>query len=121
MRVLHSERHSLLSDLPCLTLYLSTSRSCKDAWADENNIIHGAKYKKAQDECVGPWSESLSSKDKQNRHNTGWNNQFALPWEVSAYWDFTGEIFIRRTEAKYLFQPREGSEGNWVPGTGHSV
>ena len=40
-------------------------------------------------ECEGPWKESLSEKEKQNRHNTGWSNQFALPWEVSAYWDFT--------------------------------
>ena len=28
-------------------------------------------------------------KERQLRHNTGWSNIFAFPWEVSAFWDFT--------------------------------
>ena len=47
---------------------------------------------KAKAECVGPFNDtvdSMTEKEKQNRHDTGWNNQFALPWEISSYWDFT--------------------------------
>merc|ERR1712241_220587 len=65
---------------------------CKNAWADENNIIHGGKYKRAKDECVGPYNttvDTMTEKEKMNRHATGWSNQFALPWEVSSYWAFT--------------------------------
>ena len=56
---------------------------------------------------MGPWSESLPEKDRQNRHNTGWSNQFALPWEVSAYWNFTtrqdrGDIY-QLEEDDYIF------------------
>ena len=73
-----------------MTLCLRTDiGACKNAWADEKNIIHGAKYMSARAECLGPYNDSMTEKEKQNRHSTGWNNQFALPWEISSYWDFT--------------------------------
>ena len=47
---------------------------------------------RARAECVGAYNDtedSMTEKEKQNRHATGWSNQFALPWEVSSYWAFT--------------------------------
>jgi len=32
---------------------------------------------------------SRDTAERQLRHNTGWNNQFAFPWEVSSFWNFT--------------------------------
>ena len=67
------------------------TKGCEGAWADENNIIHGAAYEPPLDEVVGPYS-AVDENDNQQiklRHNTGWNNQFAFPWEISAYWNFT--------------------------------
>ena len=72
---------------------LKTDRMCSAAWADENNIIHGAKYE-------GPWSEDyiiggfnaslpMTPLEIATRHAVGWNNQFAFPWEVGAYWNLT--------------------------------
>ena len=43
-------------------------------------------------ECVGPYNDtagSMTEREKNIRHATGWSNQFALPWEVSSYWAFT--------------------------------
>ena len=84
--------------LPCVTGYdedqkpiLKSSRNCADAWADENSVIHGAGYNKPLDACDGPYSE-VDRTDWNMvgcKHATGWNNQFAFPWEVSAYWNFT--------------------------------
>ena len=42
---------------------------------------------KAKAECVGAYNDtvdSMTEKEKQNRHGTGWSNQFALPWEISS-------------------------------------
>ena len=67
-------------------------RACKNAWADGDNIIHGGKYKKARSEYLGPYNDtagSMTEREKNERHATGWSNQFALPWEVSSYWAFT--------------------------------
>jgi len=68
----------------------------KDPWCRgssfiENNIQVGGKYMKPNAEVKGPFSEvdMNDTKERQNRHNTGWSNIFAFPWEVSAYWDFT--------------------------------
>ena len=65
-----------------------TTDSCSEAWFDEDTIIHGAPYQDPYDEVVGPFNSSDSS-EKQLRHNAGWNNQFAFPWEVGAYWNLT--------------------------------
>ena len=67
-------------------------RACKNARADGEKIIHGGRYKRARAACVGAYNDtadSMTEKEKQNRHATGWSNQFAMPWEVSSYWAFT--------------------------------
>ena len=68
---------------------ISSSNGCKAAKADENNVISGEKYKKPFSKIEGAYSEATTAKEKQDRHNSGWSNMFALPWEVSAYWNFT--------------------------------
>ena len=65
------------------------SKKCENAWADDDNVIHDGPYERNEDISGGPYSDDLSSDEKQLRHNTGWNNQFAFPWEVSAFWNFT--------------------------------
>ena len=78
---------------------LSTTSKCAGAWADEDNIIHGAAYKGPHDACVGPWSsvDPADSKELQNRHNQGWSNMFAFPWEVCSYWNCsTRQVFQSR-------------------------
>ena len=84
--------------LPCVTGYdedqkpiLKSSRSCADAWTDESGVLHGAKYNKALDACDGPYSEvDRNDKNLVNcKHTTGWNNQFAFPWEICSYWNCT--------------------------------
>ena len=42
----------------------------------------------------GPELDNICSdnKERQLRHNTGWSNIFAFPWEVSAFWDFTTRL-----------------------------
>ena len=62
---------------------------CKNAWADENNVIHDGPYERDDEISGGPYSSDLSMGEKRLRHSTGWNNQFAFPWEVSAFWNFT--------------------------------
>ena len=74
------------------TPIISRSTSgCKNAWADENNVIHGATYRSPLGECVGPFSavDKTDTAERLKRHQTGWSNQFAFPWEIGAYWNFT--------------------------------
>ena len=82
-----------MTETDLLTLYLRTEvRACKAARADGEKIIHGGRYKRARAACVGAYNDtadSMTEKEKQNRHATGWSNQFAMPWEVSSYWAFT--------------------------------
>ena len=72
---------------------LKTDRMCSAAWADENNIIHGAKYDGpwTEDPIIGGFnaSEPMTPLEIATRHAVGWNNQFASPWEVGAYWNLT--------------------------------
>ena len=70
---------------------LKSNHNCKDAWVDENNVVHGARYMKSLEVCEGPYSE-VDKTDKREvdlRHTTGWNNQFAFPWEIGAYWNLS--------------------------------
>ena len=71
---------------------ISTSTyGCENAWADENNIIYGAAYTSPLGECVGPFStvDQTDTDERLKRHSTGWNNQFAFPWEIGAYWNIS--------------------------------
>ena len=63
--------------------------SCKNAYCDENNVVHDGRISDPDPEVVGPWTEDLSDIELQNRHNCGWNNQFAFPWEVGMFWNMT--------------------------------
>ena len=62
---------------------------CTDAWCDKNKVVHGGRLEGVMPELHGPWSEDMSGNEKQQRHNTGWNNQFAFPWEIGMYWNLT--------------------------------
>lgn len=73
---------------------LDSAHRCRNAWADDNNVIHDAGYDDPLEVCDGPYSEV----DRENpdnddlvkcKHTTGWNNQFAFPWEVCAFWNCT--------------------------------
>ena len=70
---------------------LAKTSGCAEATADERNVILGASYKGPQDECPGPYSsvDPNDAKALQNRHNTGWSNMFAFPWEICSYWNCT--------------------------------
>ena len=70
-------------------LITKETAGCEGAWADQQNIIHGASYQDPLEECPGPFSSVDPSDQKalQNRHNTGWSNMFAFPWEVCSYWN----------------------------------
>ena len=67
----------------------SKFRKCKDAWCDDNKVVYDGGKQYIYSETVGPWSEDLSNKEKLSRQAQGWNNQFALPYEVGMYWNFT--------------------------------
>ena len=70
---------------------ISTKSYCQNAWADEDNVIHGAGQASPLAECLGPFSavDMTDVTERLNRHRTGWSNMFAFPWEISAYWNFT--------------------------------
>ena len=62
---------------------------CNTATCDENHIQLNARTANTYKEPVGQWTDSLSTKEKGERHNAGFNNQFAFPWEIGFYYDFT--------------------------------
>ena len=69
---------------------IKNSHFCKNVWVNKTtNIVHGAKPSYTNTPIIGPWSQDMSRKEKQTRHNHGWSNQFAFPWEISSYWKFT--------------------------------
>jgi len=77
---------------------------CKNVWCDENLVEHNAGYDGALAEVVGSWTEDAS--DKQNRHNTGWDNRFAFPYEIGLYWNFTvGGVAQRAVGCAGLDEP----------------
>merc|ERR1711892_320682 len=77
---------------------------CKNVWCDENLVEHDAGYDRALAEVVGSWTEDAS--DKQNRHNTGWDNRFAFPYEIGLYWNFTvGGVAQRAVGCAGLDEP----------------
>jgi len=64
--------------------HFNNKKICENAWCDENNIVHDGPLVDVNPEPIGPWTEE----DKRNRH-VGWNNQFAFPWEIGFYYNFT--------------------------------
>ena len=60
------------------------SKYCAEASCDNNGVLKDGIHKGLDKKVEGPWSEN----DKAGRHG-GWNNQFALPYEVGLFWNFT--------------------------------
>lgn len=60
---------------------------CKDVWCDENNVEHGAGLQTVDPLITTPWHPNAS--DAMARHVQGWSNQFAFPWEVGMFWNFS--------------------------------
>ena len=82
-----------------------TSKHCKppkaDGWIDTtdgNNILKGIPYMETFHKIDTPYAD-VDPTDFENdddykfelrrRWHCGWNNQFAFPWEISSYWNFT--------------------------------
>lgn len=70
---------------------VTTSGKCVNAWCDENQIEHGVEPYGAYSVVNGSWYEGVE--DADTRHVTGWNNQFAFPWEIGAYWNLTSQEY----------------------------
>ena len=54
-----------------------------------NNVVQNPQVQNVQPQITGPFSEDMSNKEKQYRHNCGWDNQFAFPYEIGMYWNLT--------------------------------
>lgn len=87
--------------------------SCGNAWCDKNMVEHGADLAGALNPVVGPWREGLS--DQDNRHNHGWDNQFAFPYEIGLFWNMTvGGVGQRAVGCAGLDEPFGTiTEPNW--------
>ena len=79
-------------------------KKCANVTCDENGVQHGAALAGADPEVVGPWTEEAT--DQTLRHSAGWNNQFAFPWEIGLYWNFTvGGVAQRAVGCPGLDEP----------------
>ena len=67
----------------------SSTKLCKNAVCGENNVVQNPQVQNVQPQITGPFSEDMSNKEKQYRHNCGWDNQFAFPYEIGMYWNLT--------------------------------
>ena len=73
----------------------SSTKLCKNAVCGENNVVQNPQVQNVQPQITGPFSEDMSNKEKQYRHNCGWDNQFAFPYEIGMYWNLTtGGLYI---------------------------
>ena len=90
-----------------------SSRWCANAKCTKDLVMTGQKTLGRKSEISGPWSEDAA--DFQDRHNQGWNNQFALPYEVGLYWNFTvGGVGQRAIGCPGLDEPfGTVDEPNW--------
>merc|ERR1711892_1541771 len=95
------------------TCVIKNRSRCKDTWCDANNVQHGAYLENVAPEVVGPWTENAT--DQQQRHSSGWNNQFAFPWEIGLYWNISvGGIGQRAVGCPGLDTPfGTVAEPNW--------
>lgn len=89
-RIIYSKCVSSVDDEGKCVIDTSLNK-CKDAYCDENNVEIGVSTTSVNDPVVGAWSADAS--DLQNRHNSGWNNQFAFPWEIGLYWNLTTQHY----------------------------
>jgi len=95
-------------------------KKCENVWCDENHIEHGASLAGPDPEIVGPWHENAT--DQRWRHSGGWNNQFAFPWEIGLYWNFSvGGVGQRAIGCPGLDKPfGTVEEPNWPFRTSNS-
>jgi len=86
---------------------------CKNVYCDENNIEHGAALAGKDPIIDGAWTEN--AEDQRWRHSEGWNNQFAFPWEIGLYWNFTvGGVAQRAVGCPGLDRPFGSlNQPNW--------
>jgi len=71
------------------TCVISTTwgRKCQNTYCDENNVEHNSSLAGVDPQIEGPWTDNAT--DQRWRHSESWNNQFAFPWEIGLYWNFT--------------------------------
>jgi len=67
----------------------TTQPECASAWCDENRVERDVDYDGPLAPVTGSWSADVP--DAQVRHNTGWDNQFAFPWEIGSFWNLTSQ------------------------------
>ena len=93
---------------------------CKNVYCDENNIEHGAALAGKDPIIDGAWTEN--AEDQRWRHSEGWNNQFAFPWEIGLYWNFTvGGVAQRAVGCPGLDRPFGSvNQPNWPFRTSNS-
>merc|ERR1712018_53379 len=72
----------------CGTTAMCKKQGCT---CEENGIAKNCRGERAHAAPTTPWSEDLSTQEKGWRHNQGFNNQFAFPWETGFYWKLTTE------------------------------
>jgi hypothetical protein len=76
---------------------------CANAYCDENLIEIGVEPDGAFAVVNGSWYDGVS--DARVRHNTGWNNQFAFPWEIGAYWNLTSQEYSETSAQRAIGCP----------------
>ena len=69
---------------------IASGRRCSGTYCNENNVMMGGNSVEPKFAAPsGPWREDLSMGDKGARHNNGFSNQFAFPWEIGMMYNFS--------------------------------
>ena len=106
-----------ITKVDCDGKCIINTKKCPDAYCDENNIVHATKtHMKKLKKLVGRYVDD--PKSAAARHVCGWSNEFAFPFELGMYWNFTmgppGKIFQRAMGCPGLDEPFGTYENpNW--------
>ena len=69
---------------------IASGRRCSGTYCNENNVMMGGNSVEPKFAAPsGPWREDLNMGDKGARHNNGFSNQFAFPWEIGMMYNFS--------------------------------
>ena len=69
---------------------ISSARRCSGTYCNEDNVLMGGRLEEPKLAAPsGAWREDLPMGDKGARHNNGFSNQFAFPWEVGMMYNFS--------------------------------
>lgn len=79
LKEINSTGHCVFSD--------TYKSKCANAWCDENRVEHGAGLDRVKPLIETPWYPNAT--DEMARHTQAWSNQFAFPWEVGMFWNFS--------------------------------